>query len=105
MTASIYIYSKATSPRLEQEGRGGLEDDIDDFLGNAGEVKGGGSGTAGWNIDLELGDGEEPAVWTERIIRFLRDWGVPPDVELEIIQEMAGEIVASKKRVCLVEKS
>ncbi len=105
MTASILIYSKATSPRLEQEGRAGLEDDIDELLGSAGEVTGGGSGTAGWNIDLELGDGEKIEVWTERIIRFLRDWGVPPDIELEIVPESTGSDVVPKKRIRLSETS
>ena len=52
-----------------------------------GEVIGGGGGSAGWNIDLELRDAADVEHWAERLAGFLRDRGVPKDTFLEITTE------------------
>ena len=41
---NVYINSSQTSPALQSEGRDGLEDDLDQFLGNEGHCSGGGAG-------------------------------------------------------------
>ena len=79
MATEVFIYSKRSSPALE-EGRGGLEEDLEEFLAGAGEVTGGGGGDRGWNVDLEIWGDVEP--WLERLCQFLRDWGVPGDTYL-----------------------
>jgi hypothetical protein len=83
-TADIYIYSSKSSPALRSEGRGGLEDDLEEFLSAAGEVTGGGAGNTGWNIDLHFHDASELEQWLERLAGFLRDWGVPDDTFLDV---------------------
>jgi hypothetical protein len=80
MSTEIYIYSKVYSPAILSEGRGGLEDDLQDFMGDAGEITGGGGGDRGWNVDLEVTADAE--VWLERICEFLRQWGVAEDTHL-----------------------
>ncbi len=85
MRHGIYIYSSRSSPALEREGRGGLEDDLEEFLGGAGEVTGGGSGERGWNVDLEVAGDME--AWIPRLRAFLREWGVPEDTYLKVYRE------------------
>jgi hypothetical protein len=80
MASQVYIYGKLP---LERESVI-LVDDLEDFLGPAGEVTGKGSGLAGWNIDIELGDGESVWDWVPRLLQFLRDWGIPRDAYLRV---------------------
>jgi hypothetical protein len=81
----VYINSDRSSPALESEGRSGLEDDIDEFLGADGQVSGGGAGMGSWNVDLELSAEGDWEARVERLAQFLRSWGVPEDTELVIL--------------------
>ena len=84
-TVYVYINSSQTSPALQTEGRDGLEDDIDEFLGPAGHCSGGGAGGGMWNVDVEVeGEGDWEAR-VGRLIEFLRSWGVPADTSLTIL--------------------
>ena len=65
------------------EPRGNLEDDLDDFLGDAGEVTGGGGGERGWNIDFEITNQEFDNLLPELLV-FLTRWGVPRNAYLKI---------------------
>jgi hypothetical protein len=80
-TVFIYSYQRLSEPRID------LEDDLEDFLSGAGEVTGGGVGSNGWNIDLELRDDADVEHWADRLAGFLRDRGVPKDTFLEITTE------------------
>jgi hypothetical protein len=80
MASDIYIYAKTSLGR----GRDELEDDLDDFLGEGGEVTGGGSGLPGWNVDLTLADDADLESWVGKLVLFLREWGVPQDTYLRV---------------------
>jgi hypothetical protein len=62
-----------------------LEDDIEDLLGDFGEVTGGGSGRAGWNIDIEIFNNENLDQFQQKIIKLLRNRDVPSDTYLQIV--------------------
>ena len=79
--ADIYIYS---SLHL-REARGNLEDDLNDFLGDSGEVTGGGGGERGWNVNLEVAD-ESLTEHIAKLKDFLVGWGVPPDAFFDVIE-------------------
>jgi hypothetical protein len=87
MSFDLYIHSAQSSPRMEVEGRYGLEDDLEEFLGEAGRLSGAGVGIGSlqWNIDLELDGDEHWQAWVDRVVRFLREWGVPADTELVVL--------------------
>jgi len=70
-----------------REARGGLEDDLEEFLDAFGEVAGGGGGAPGWNIDLELFSDEDLSWNINELLDFLREWGVPPDTYLTVSQQ------------------
>ena len=84
--ADVYIYSSLPL----REARGGLEDDLEEFLGTTGEVTGGGGGERGWNIDLEISDAALPRQ-IEKIKDFLQEWGVPPDTYFDVWSEQNSE--------------
>jgi hypothetical protein len=84
------IYSCRRSQNLQTEGLGGLEDDLDEFLGSAGEVTGSGAGAAGWNVDLELDAGVDAPVWLDQLFAFLRAWGLPEDTYVVIPADDRG---------------
>ena len=98
MATKIYIYSKEFSLAILSEGRDGLEDDLDEFLGEAGETTGGGGGERGWNIDLEVI--EDAELWIGRICEFLRNWGVAQDTYLCVYPENGVE--ETEQRVVMV---
>ena len=83
--AEIFIYSSLSL----REARGNLEDDLDDYLGETGEVTGGGGGMRGWNIDLEVSDDALPKM-IERLTDFLTEWGVPPDTHFDVWEVRDG---------------
>ena len=84
----VFVYSRQGNQKLVEEGRQGLEDDLEAFLDGAGEVTGGGSGEVGWNIDLEINTPWPFARrWVPRLCGFLRQWGVPPDTYLMVGQQ------------------
>ena len=83
--AEIFIYSSLNL----REARGNLEDDLADFLDDAGRISGGGGGARGWNIDLEVTDKALPE-WIEKVKDFLVGWGVPPDTFLDVWEVKDG---------------
>lgn len=78
----ILVSSRQSSPALDQWGIHALEDDLDEFLGAAGETTGCGIGCGAWSVDLVLKEGQPVEEWTERLRRFLQQWGVPEDTFL-----------------------
>ena len=80
MATTVYIYSTKPLP----EPRGGLEDDLEEFLEGSGEITGGGGGATGWNVDVELYEGASAEDWIARLAAFLREWGVPDDTYLKV---------------------
>lgn len=84
MPTDIFIYSSQSSPALEV-GLSALEDDLDELLSDVGEITGGGVGIGGWNIDIALNDGVPVEEWVERLVVFLREWGVPQDTYFLIV--------------------
>ena len=72
MGADIYIYCPSGAPGAA---RGDLEYDVEEFIGDAGEVTGGGSGVQGFNIDLQLNDDQDLEHWVIRLRDFLRQQG------------------------------
>lgn len=83
-TAEIFIYSKKSLLQYAGKARDELEDDLEQLLGEAGEVTGAGAGTAGWNLDVRLHDASALEQWLERLTTFLRNWEVPDDTHLEV---------------------
>lgn len=79
----IFLYSQLPLP----EPRGGLEDDLVDFLAEDGEVTGGGGGSPGWNIDVQLSERADTDKVLEGLIVFLRGWPVPKDTYLKIYHD------------------
>jgi hypothetical protein len=84
MTVCIGITGKQSSPRLKSEGRIALEEAIEDFLGELGEVGNGGSGSVGWNFEVANVDEDELEETLEKLAGFLRTWGVPTDTKLYV---------------------
>ena len=80
MATDVFIYSSFPL----RDARQGLEDDLDDMLGDAGEVTGGGSGGAGWNIDVEILVEAEANSLVSQIAAFLRDYPVPSDTHMNV---------------------
>ena len=73
MAATIYVYSPAGGDGLA---RSDLEEELETFFGGAAEDCGAGSGSAGFNLDYELADGEDPDAWADRLKLFLAGIGV-----------------------------
>ena len=81
MTANIYVYCPANEPGLS---RCDLQEALEEFFGDAAEDVGAGSGIAGFNLDYELADGEDPDQWADRLCDFLRQAGVRPSTVFEV---------------------
>lgn len=81
MATDIYIYFPTGK---EGAGRGELQDDIEDFFGNAAEDVGAGSGIKGSNLDYELADGEDVEQWVTRLREFLRERGAKPGTWISV---------------------
>jgi hypothetical protein len=81
MGANIYIYCPAGEAGLS---RPDLEEELETFFGGAAEDVGAGAGGAGFNLDYELADGEDPEQWANRLRDFLRQVGVRPGTVFEV---------------------
>ncbi len=80
MAVSVYIYSY--SPL--EGGRYALEDSLEkDFEGEV-ELSGGGSGSTGWNIDLEILDDSTSPAMINSLLIYLRNKTVPRDTYLVV---------------------
>ena len=77
---SIYFYSNLSI------GRSGIEDNLDEILGDKGEVTGGGSGISGSNIDIDIYEGSA-ADFLEPIRSILKELDVPDDTVIVIDNE------------------
>lgn len=74
MAANIYIY--CPSAAVSGLSRSDLEEELEEFFGDAAEDCGAGSGEAGFNLDFDLEDGEDPQAWADRLKPFLAKIGV-----------------------------
>ena len=72
MGRALYVYLRRGLPL----GRDELEDLIEDFLGERGEVTGGGSGSEGSNIDLEVRHDDDVDAVVEGVLAILRNLDV-----------------------------
>jgi hypothetical protein len=80
--ANIYIYCPSEVLGLA---RCDLEEELEAFFGGAAEDVGAGSGNAGFNLDYELAEGEDPDAWADRLKGFLRGIGVRPGTVFEVL--------------------
>ena len=64
MVANIYIYCPSGVTGLDRDG---LEEELESFSGDAAEDSGAGGGGAGFNLDYDLVDGEDPHAWADRL--------------------------------------
>ncbi|MCP2728228.1 hypothetical protein [Limnofasciculus baicalensis] len=76
----IYFYSRLNI------GRSAIEDDLDEILGDKGEVTGGGSGISGSNIDIDIYEGSATD-FLEPIRSILKEFNVPTDTVIVIGKE------------------
>lgn len=81
MGANIYVYCPSDVPGLA---RCDLEEELEVFFGEAAEDVGAGSGYAGFNLDYELAEGEDPDAWADRLKLFLQGIGVRPGTVFEV---------------------
>ena len=78
MATDLFIYSNLPLTC----GRDVVEDAVDDAISGNGEVTGGGSGDAGWNVDVELFSADDTDAHVAAIVRTLRELPVPNDTYL-----------------------
>lgn len=84
MGANIYIYCPFSQPGLA---RCDLEEELETFFGSAAEDVGAGSGAPGFNLDYELGEGEDPDAWADRLREFLKQVCVGAGTVFEVFAE------------------
>jgi hypothetical protein len=76
--AELYLYFP---PGLTLA-RDQLEDEIQTFLGERGEVTGNGSGAAGSNVDIAIADDADVDAIVHGLSELLRSLGLPPGTRL-----------------------
>ncbi len=77
----IFIYASPGFGRPRDE----IEDAIENFLGPNGEVTGGGAGTSGANIDIEIHEDSEVSESTiEELRRILAEFNVPQNTVIVV---------------------
>jgi hypothetical protein len=81
MAANIYVYCPSGGKGLS---RADLEEELEEFFGDAAEDCGAGSGKDGFNLDYELEDDEDPEVWADRLKLFLQKIGVRPGTVFDV---------------------
>ena len=81
VAANIYVYCPSGVDGLA---RCDLEEELEAFFGGAAEDCGAGSGNAGFNLDYELAEGEDPEAWADRLKSFLLSVGVRPGTVFEV---------------------
>ena len=84
MAANIYIYCPSGVGGLD---RCDLEEELEAFFGNAAEDCGAGTGLAGFNLDYELAEGEDPHAWADRLKPFLAHIGVRPGTKFDVFPD------------------
>ena len=63
-------------------GRDELEDQIEEYLGDSGEVTGAGAGESGWNLDNEVNPDLTDCALTD-FLEFLRNQKVPSGTKID----------------------
>lgn len=81
MTAEIAVLGP---PGGDPNEKAWIEDEIEELLGDAGEIVGAGAGIMGWDIHLELNEGEDWQKWVERIRTLLRELRVRREIWLGV---------------------
>lgn len=81
MAANIYVYCPVGSDGLS---RCDLEEKLEAFFGVAAEDCGAGAGAAGFNLDYELAEDEDPHAWAERLKPFLASIGDRPGTTFDV---------------------
>jgi hypothetical protein len=81
MGADVYI----SGPGFWYD-RSALEDDIEEWLGDRGEVTGGGSGKDGWDIDICLAAERVTDDFLNELLAFLRGLDAPPGVKVTVVE-------------------
>jgi len=76
----VFLYSS----KALKTGRDELEDDINEFLSDKGSVTGAGAGIDGWNLDIEIIDGEDSEAVLYDLKGYLNNWPVPDDAYLVV---------------------
>jgi hypothetical protein len=84
VAANIYVYCPSAVPGLD---RCDLEEALESYFGDVAEDSGAGSGEAGFNLDYELADGEDPHAWAERLKPFLASIGVRPGTVFDVFPD------------------
>ena len=84
MATEIFIYCPSGE---ECACRDVLEDDVEDFFGDAARFSGAGSGLPGFHLDYELADGEDVESWVSRLREFLQQAGAGPSTFFEVFPE------------------
>ena len=84
MAVSLQITGKQSSDKLQSEGRIGLEEAIEDYLGDDGQVDYGGSGSMGWDIEVNKVSEDGLEARLAGLAKFLREWGAPLDTIITV---------------------
>ncbi len=84
MAANILIYCHSGEQGCD---RSDLEEELEKFFGEAAENCGAGGGCAGFNLDYELADGEDPHAWANRLKPFLVSIGVRPRTVFDLFPD------------------
>jgi hypothetical protein len=84
MPANIYVYCPAGKKGLSRDD---LEEELEDFFGDAAEDCGSGTGKAGFNLDYELSEGEDPHAWADRLKALLARVGVRPGTKFDVFPD------------------
>ena len=66
--------------------RSAIEDEVEEWLADRGEVSGGGSGKDGWDIDISLVAERVPEEFVQELLALLRRLDAPPGVKDTIIE-------------------
>ena len=84
MAANIYVYCPSGVHGLS---RSELEEALETFFGDAAEDSGAGSGEAGFNLDYDLEEDEDPHAWADRLKPFLASIGVRPGTVFDVFPD------------------
>ncbi len=84
MAANIYVYCP---PDMSGPDRYDLEERLETFFGDAAENCGAGSGEAGYHLDYELAEGEDPHEWADRLRPLLLGVRVRPGTVYDVFPD------------------
>ena len=67
-----------------------MEEELENFFGDAAEDCGAGGGVGGFNLDYELATEEDPDAWGDRLKAFLAELGVAPGTAFTVFPDNWG---------------